>query len=99
MNLFLFVKGLESKEHLLDDIGDDGFRNLLGVMVDEIGEGSCIHELYEHEEWLPEIVGEIVIYQIFLTAHPHDCDLDLDLIQDFLISYLYDSAGIISPVI
>lgn len=50
MNLPFGMEPIESHQQALHNIGDDFLRNLLHVVVDEVGQGASIHIFHKHEE-------------------------------------------------
>lgn len=89
MDLFVFMKSLESLQYFLHDIGRDPFWDLLDVLVDDLGEAATVHVLDEHEQTIHVVVGSLVVYDILVGAHRHHGRLDLYLVQDVLFRNLH----------
>lgn len=89
MYLFMLMQHLQPQEYLPHDIGSDSFRNLLHILIDDIGECSSIHVLNQHEETVHVVVGGVVVDDVLIGAHRHHCSLDLDLMQYLLLRHLH----------
>ena len=89
MYLLVLVKDLEPLQYFLHDIRANPFRDLLDVLVNDICERASVHVLDQHKQAVHVVVGSLVVDDVLVGAHGHDCGLDLDLMQDLLLRHLH----------
>lgn len=90
MYLFVLMKHLQALQNFLHDIRANPLRDLLDVLVDDVGERSSVHVLDQHEETVHVVVRGLVVDDVPVGAHRHHCSLDLYLMQDLLFRDLHD---------
>lgn len=99
MKLFLLMERLEAFEKLFHEIGDDVLWDSFGVMVNEVGHRTSVHELYEHEQGLFEVVCEEMFCQVLFVAQRHNCHLCFYLFQRPFVFHFYYATGVVLAVL
>jgi hypothetical protein len=72
-------------EYFSEDVSDDGFGNLLVIVVDQIDHGSSIDKLDKHEEGFLVVIGEEVFGEVVGVAQIHYCDLFADFVESAFV--------------